>query len=138
MAAIRLGERRLVELFTRFGRARTLDAFTQLMDETEKVLRDRLRAVRQGSQARGTVIVWNGRTYEVQALGEWIGGAAGAGKTPVITLGDLEAMLWSFEPPYTQSQRAWIENIFLEAQFLEGDPDLHCRGVLVVKEDMHV
>ena len=78
------------------------------------------------------------RAFRIPPWEALYGGAAGAGKTPVITLGDLEAMLWSFEPPYTQSQRAWIENIFLEAQFLEGDPDLHCRGVLVVKEDMHV
>jgi N-methylhydantoinase B len=45
MAAIKLGERRLLELFARFGRARTLDAFRQLMDETEKEIRERLRAV---------------------------------------------------------------------------------------------
>lgn len=41
--------------------------------------RDRIRAARKGSQARGTVIVWAGRTYEVMALGEWIGDADGSG-----------------------------------------------------------
>ncbi len=43
MAAIRLGERRLSELFERFGRARTCDAFDQLMAETEAALRGKLR-----------------------------------------------------------------------------------------------
>jgi N-methylhydantoinase B len=43
MAAIRLGERRLSELFERFGRARTCDAFDQLMAETETALRGKLR-----------------------------------------------------------------------------------------------
>ena len=45
MAAIRLGERRMMELFERFGRARTNDAFRQLIDETEKETRARLRAL---------------------------------------------------------------------------------------------
>lgn len=44
MAAIRLGERRLVELFERFGRAQTAAAFDQLIDETERELREKLRA----------------------------------------------------------------------------------------------
>ncbi|MEZ5815653.1 MAG: hydantoinase B/oxoprolinase family protein [Hyphomicrobiaceae bacterium] len=43
MAAIRLGERRMQELFTRFGRARTRDAFRQLISETERETRSRLR-----------------------------------------------------------------------------------------------
>src|SRR5690349_4446328 len=43
MAAIRLGERRLGELFARFGRARTTSAFQQLLDETERALRQKLR-----------------------------------------------------------------------------------------------
>jgi len=43
MAAIRLGERRLQELFMRFGRARTCDAFRQLIAETERETRTRLR-----------------------------------------------------------------------------------------------
>jgi N-methylhydantoinase B len=43
MAAIRLGERRLSELFQRFGRARTCDAFDQLIAETETALRARLK-----------------------------------------------------------------------------------------------
>jgi len=43
MAAIRLGERRLSELFQRFGRDRTCDAFDQLIAETETALRARLK-----------------------------------------------------------------------------------------------
>jgi N-methylhydantoinase B len=43
MAAIRLGERRLSELFARFGRARTISAFAQLLEETERALRHKLR-----------------------------------------------------------------------------------------------
>ena len=45
MAAIRLGERRMGELFSRFGRERTRDAFRQLIDETERETRSRLRAL---------------------------------------------------------------------------------------------
>ena len=45
MAAIRLGERRLAELFQRFGRARTTAAFDQLIAETERELRQKLRAL---------------------------------------------------------------------------------------------
>jgi N-methylhydantoinase B len=45
MAAIRLGERRMEELFSRFGRARTCDAFRQLIAETERETRSRLRAL---------------------------------------------------------------------------------------------
>ena len=45
MAAIRLGERRLVELFGRFGRAKTTSAFAQLLDETESLLRQKLKAL---------------------------------------------------------------------------------------------
>jgi N-methylhydantoinase B len=45
MAAIRLGERRVVELFGRFGRARTASAFAQLIEETAGELRHRLRAL---------------------------------------------------------------------------------------------
>lgn len=52
MAAIRLGERRLGELFARFGLARTADAFERLIAETERELRDKLRAlVPEGSHA---------------------------------------------------------------------------------------
>jgi N-methylhydantoinase B len=52
MAAIRLGERRLGELFERFGRARTTDAFERLIAETEQELRGKLRAiVPEGSHA---------------------------------------------------------------------------------------
>src|SRR5438132_29564 len=42
MAAIRLGERRLAELFQRFGRARTTAAFDRLIAETERELRQKL------------------------------------------------------------------------------------------------
>jgi N-methylhydantoinase B len=52
MAAIRLGERRLGELFARFGLARTTDAFERLIAETARELRDKLRAlVPEGSHA---------------------------------------------------------------------------------------
>src|SRR5262247_3706553 len=43
MAAIRLGERRLVELIGRFGRAVTASAFAQLIGETARELRQKLR-----------------------------------------------------------------------------------------------
>ena len=45
IAAIRLGERRLIELFGRFGRGRVVDAFAALLDETERELREKLRAL---------------------------------------------------------------------------------------------
>jgi N-methylhydantoinase B len=52
MAAIRLGERRLTELFQRFGAARTGDAFERLIAETEREVRGKLRAlVPEGSHA---------------------------------------------------------------------------------------
>jgi N-methylhydantoinase B len=45
IAAIRLGERRLVELFARFGRDRMRDAFEQLVARTRAALRRRFRAL---------------------------------------------------------------------------------------------
>ena len=45
MAAIRLGERRLAELFQRFGRGVTIGAFDRLIDESEAELRQKLRAL---------------------------------------------------------------------------------------------
>ena len=45
MAAIRLGERRLAELFQRFGPAKTASAFDQLIEETASELRRRLHAL---------------------------------------------------------------------------------------------
>lgn len=45
IAAIRLGERRLLELFARFGRARIEDAFRLLIDRTEAAVRERLLAL---------------------------------------------------------------------------------------------
>jgi len=45
MAAIRLGERRLGELFARFGCAKTTSAFAQLLDETAALLRQKLKEV---------------------------------------------------------------------------------------------
>ncbi len=45
MAAIRLGERRLGELFERFGRATTTGAFDRLIEETGREVRSRLRAL---------------------------------------------------------------------------------------------
>ena len=54
IAAIRLGERRLSELFTRFGRGCTLDAFARLIAETESELRGRLRALLPPGEYRFT------------------------------------------------------------------------------------
>jgi N-methylhydantoinase B len=45
MAAIRLGERRLSELFERFGRVRTSSAFERLIEETGREVRSKLRAL---------------------------------------------------------------------------------------------
>jgi N-methylhydantoinase B len=45
IAAIRLGERRLVELFARFGRARMRDAFERLLVRTRSTVRQRLQAL---------------------------------------------------------------------------------------------
>jgi N-methylhydantoinase B len=54
MAAIRLGERRLVELFERFGRGPVIDAFAALLDETERELREKLRALLPEGEHRFT------------------------------------------------------------------------------------
>ena len=52
MAAIRLGARRLSELMARFGRARLMDAFEQLIAETEREVKSKLRALlAQGEHA---------------------------------------------------------------------------------------
>src|SRR4051812_10196380 len=45
LAAIRLGERRLSELFERFGRAKTVVAFDTLLAQTEQELRSKLRSL---------------------------------------------------------------------------------------------
>lgn len=45
IAAIRLGERRLVELFARFGRACMADAFAQLLERTRTAVRRRFHAL---------------------------------------------------------------------------------------------
>ena len=45
IAAIRLGERRLLELFRRFGRARIADAFDQLVARTKAAVRERFHAL---------------------------------------------------------------------------------------------
>ncbi|HTZ34913.1 MAG TPA: hydantoinase B/oxoprolinase family protein [Stellaceae bacterium] len=45
IAAIRLGERRLAELFARFGRERMRDAFAQLVERTRAAVRQRFRAL---------------------------------------------------------------------------------------------
>jgi N-methylhydantoinase B len=45
IAAIRLGERRLVELFARFGGARMRDAFDQLVARTKAAVRERFKAL---------------------------------------------------------------------------------------------
>jgi N-methylhydantoinase B len=54
IAAIRLGERRLVELFERFGRAKMLAAFERLIDDTEQELRAKLRALLPQGEYRFT------------------------------------------------------------------------------------
>jgi len=45
IAAVRLGVRRLTELFDRFGAARLTDGLAQLIDRTERLVRERLRAL---------------------------------------------------------------------------------------------
>ena len=45
IAAIRLGERRLIELFERFGRESMGDAFAQLVERTKKAVRERFHAL---------------------------------------------------------------------------------------------
>ncbi|HUK08588.1 MAG TPA: hydantoinase B/oxoprolinase family protein [Stellaceae bacterium] len=45
VAAVRLGERRLLELFERFGRSVVLDAFDRLNRQTEVAVRERMRAI---------------------------------------------------------------------------------------------
>ena len=45
IAAIRLGERRLLELFERFGRVRMADAFDQLVERTKTAVRERFHAL---------------------------------------------------------------------------------------------
>jgi N-methylhydantoinase B len=45
IAAIRLGERRLIELFERFGRERMGDAFAQLVERTKSAVRERFHAL---------------------------------------------------------------------------------------------
>jgi N-methylhydantoinase B len=54
IAAIRLGERRLEELFQRFGRAATLAAFNTLISDTEQQLRAKLRALLPEGEHRFT------------------------------------------------------------------------------------
>jgi N-methylhydantoinase B len=54
LAAIRLGERRLSELFGRFGRARTTAAFDTLLAQTEAELRAKLRALVPDGEYRFT------------------------------------------------------------------------------------
>jgi N-methylhydantoinase B len=54
IAAIRLGQRRLGELFERFGRAQTLAAFERLIAETECELRAKLRALLPEGEHRFT------------------------------------------------------------------------------------
>src|SRR5947209_10192821 len=45
IAAIRLGERRLLELFERFGRHRMADVFDQLVERTKAAVRERFHAL---------------------------------------------------------------------------------------------
>jgi len=57
IAAIRLGERRLCELFDRFGRLPVLATFSNLVDETESELRRRLREIVPLGEHRFTDVV---------------------------------------------------------------------------------
>ncbi|MBM3648328.1 MAG: hydantoinase B/oxoprolinase family protein [Alphaproteobacteria bacterium] len=57
VAAVRLGEKRLGELFVRFGKARMLDAFRQLIDRTERAMRERLRALAPTGEYRFTDMI---------------------------------------------------------------------------------
>jgi N-methylhydantoinase B len=57
IAAVRLGEKRLGELFARFGAARMLDAFRQLIARSEKAMRERLRALTPPGEYSFTDIV---------------------------------------------------------------------------------
>jgi N-methylhydantoinase B len=45
IAAVRLGERRMLELFGRFGKARMLDALRQLIERSGAAMRERFRAL---------------------------------------------------------------------------------------------
>jgi N-methylhydantoinase B len=54
VAAVRLGEKRLGELFDRFGKARMLDAFRQLIERSERAMRERLRALAPVGEYRFT------------------------------------------------------------------------------------
>lgn len=61
-AAVRLGERRLGELFERFGRAVTLDAFERLNQQTEAAVRGRMRKLfPTGTHRFSDVIETDGR-----------------------------------------------------------------------------
>ena len=57
LAAVKLGEKRLAELFERFGKARMLDAFRQLMDRTQRAMLERMREVIKPGSYRFTDIV---------------------------------------------------------------------------------
>jgi N-methylhydantoinase B len=54
VAAVRLGEKRLGELFERFGKARMLDAFRQLIERSERAMRERLRRLAPPGEYRFT------------------------------------------------------------------------------------
>ena len=54
LAAIRLGERRLSELFERFGRAKIVASFDTLLAQTEEELRTKLRALVPDGEYRFT------------------------------------------------------------------------------------
>ncbi len=63
-AAVRLGERRILDLFARFGRALVLDAFERLNQQTEGVVRARLRsAFAQGRHKFADVIETDGQGH---------------------------------------------------------------------------
>ena len=57
VAAVRLGERRLGELFERFGKGRMVDALRQLIERSEKTMRERLRALVKPGEYRFTDMI---------------------------------------------------------------------------------
>ena len=57
VAAVRLGEKRLDELFARFGKARMVDAFRQLIERSERTMRERLRALAKPGEYRFTDMI---------------------------------------------------------------------------------
>jgi N-methylhydantoinase B len=66
IAAARLGVRRFCELMDRYGRQTVLDATTQLMDYTERVLRQRIAAIPDGEYRAEGFLDDDGRNRDVR------------------------------------------------------------------------